>query len=253
MVAARAVVALVLLVGRVPGAAAQAAADTAAVVWANTRSGVYHCASSEAYGQTAAGAYLPEADARARGFRPRGGRGCGAAERAGVMEVAGDSTALRIARVLATDPPDASPPRPSGMTPCAVTAITDGDTIVCRGGLRVRLIGIDAPERAQGRFGDAATKGLVALLPRGAAVQLERDVETTDRYGRRLAYVWYGGQLINWRMVRQGWAVSYPYGRTQRYTAVLDAAEGRASAERRGLWGVGGFECRPARYRRGGC
>ena len=37
-------------------------------------------------------------------------------------------------------------------------------------------------------------------------VQLEFDVETFDRYGRTLAYVWVDGQMVNLAMLREGYA-----------------------------------------------
>ncbi len=45
-------------------------------------------------------------------------------------------------------------PGPAGPTePCVVQRIVDGDTFDCVGGPRVRMIGMDAPERSQRPFG----------------------------------------------------------------------------------------------------
>jgi endonuclease YncB( thermonuclease family) len=38
-----------------------------------------------------------------------------------------------------------------------------------------------------------------------------------------------------------------------RYASRFEAAEQRARAEARGLWSVGGFQCRPVDKRRGAC
>ena len=50
-------------------------------------------------------------------------------------------------------------------TPCVVERIADGDTFTCRDGRRVRLIGIDAPELAQGESGRQARAALRRLAP----------------------------------------------------------------------------------------
>jgi hypothetical protein len=57
---------------------ATAAAQQSAKVWVNTGSGVYHCSGSRYYGNTKAGQFLLEAEARAAGNRPAHGQTCGA-------------------------------------------------------------------------------------------------------------------------------------------------------------------------------
>jgi len=72
-----------------PGAAAampvleaQTNASLQAVrVWVNTGSGVYHCPGTRYYGNTKAGKYLSETQARTNGYRPAYGRTCGPATR----------------------------------------------------------------------------------------------------------------------------------------------------------------------------
>lgn len=136
---------------------------------------------------------------------------------------------------------------------CVVTRIVDGDTFDCRGGPRVRLIGIDTPELSQVPYGAQASEALAELMPVGTEVALERDVELRDRYGRRLAYVWRDGAMVNWAMVRNGWAVLLTYPPNVQYVDRFEAAERAARAEGVGLWSVGGFECAPSDRRRGRC
>ena len=45
-------------------------------VWVNTASNVYHCPGTKYYGTTKAGAYMTEADAKAKGARPDHGKPC---------------------------------------------------------------------------------------------------------------------------------------------------------------------------------
>jgi hypothetical protein len=46
-------------------------------VWVNTASNVYHCSGTRWFGKTKAGAYMPEAEAKAKGARPDHGKACG--------------------------------------------------------------------------------------------------------------------------------------------------------------------------------
>jgi len=46
------------------------------LVWLNTESKVYHCYGTTYYGKTKAGAYMSEADARAKGAHASRGEAC---------------------------------------------------------------------------------------------------------------------------------------------------------------------------------
>jgi micrococcal nuclease len=171
--------------------------------------------------------------------------------------VAHDHTSSLDSRVSAASleaPTDSGPTSPRRETsPCTVARITDGDGIECSGIGRVRLIGIDTPERSQGPFGRQAAAALAGLIPVGTQAQVEQDVDARDQYGRLLAYVWVGRSMINWRMVREGWAVLLTYQPNVQYVDWLIDAERRAREEGRGLWATGGFDCRPIDHRRNRC
>jgi endonuclease YncB( thermonuclease family) len=124
-----------------------------------------------------------------------------------------------------------------------VDSVTDGDTIVLRGGRRVRLVQIDTPEVYGGAEcgGRAASRALTSQLPRGSRVRLVADPATdrTDRYDRLLRYVYLGARNLNVWMVARGHATPYFYdGERGRFAAQLERSARRARAARLGLWGA---------------
>ncbi len=136
---------------------------------------------------------------------------------------------------------------------CTVRRIVDGDTIECDEVGRVRLIGMDTPELSQEPYGALAAEALAALAPVGSRVELERDVEPRDQYGRILAYVWVDGLQVNWALVRRGWAVLLTYPPNVQYVEWYTEAQRRAREDGVGLWAVDGFHCLPVDRRRGRC
>ena len=132
----------------------------------------------------------------------------------------------------------------------SVLSIGDGDTIRVRQAgkaLTVRLACIDAPETAQGPYGQQARRYLQQRLPIGREVTLE--VKTTDRYGRTVAEV-ISDINLNLVMVEDGQAFAY-----RQYLGGCNAkeyldAEHRASRHRYGVWQVEGGIIRPWDFRR---
>lgn len=129
-----------------------------------------------------------------------------------------------------------------------VVAVMDGDTIgvmVSGQEVRVRLVGIDAPEKAQ-PFGMSAKKELSDAVF-GKVVHLR--THSTDRYGRTLADVYQGKDWINLNMIRSGCAWHYTaYSKDPQ----LAQAEQAARRERRGLWSIGGVPTPPWAWRAAG-
>lgn len=127
-----------------------------------------------------------------------------------------------------------------------VTTVTDGDTVHLDNGLIVRLVGTQAPKLALGRpgfedwpLGDTAKAALEALAL-DKPVLLRYGGEEKDRYGRLLAqmYVLDGDKEV-WvqdAMIASGMARVYSYPDNRACLASLLAAEGRARAERLGIW-----------------
>jgi micrococcal nuclease len=137
--------------------------------------------------------------------------------------------------------------------PCTVSRVVDGDTFYCTDGVRVRLIGIDAPERAQGGAAREAASALRRRLPAGARVRLEQDVTPRDRYGRLLAYVWAGDSLVNEALLREGWAFLLTVPPNVKYVQRFEQAQQAARANRAGLWREPGLACSPREWRARRC
>jgi len=136
---------------------------------------------------------------------------------------------------------------------CTVDRIVDGDTIECGGLGRIRLIGMDTPELSQAPYGVTATQALTSVIPVGSAVEIELDVQQRDQYGRLLAYVWADRLLVNWMLIRQGWAVLLTYPPNVQYVEWFTAAQQQAREEGVGLWAIDAFDCLPVDHRRGRC
>jgi micrococcal nuclease len=132
-------------------------------------------------------------------------------------------------------------PRSALSDETAVVRVVDGDTIVVAiGGARgtkVRLIGIDTPERDRCFF-EAATQRMRALVE-GKSVRLDRDVSETDRYGRLLRYVYRGTTFVNAVMVREGFANAATYPPDVAHASEFVALARAARIAKRGLWAGG--------------
>jgi micrococcal nuclease len=130
-----------------------------------------------------------------------------------------------------------------------VLRVVDGDTIDVRddvrGRLRIRVLGIDTPETKKpgyttGCWGPEATAfASTNLIGQRVAVQTDPTQDSTDRYGRTLAYlVRADGWDYSVEAARAGTAHSYIYDDdpVSRYPAIA-AAEQEARGAARGLWG----------------
>ncbi len=116
----------------------------------------------------------------------------------------------------------------SAGVPAQVTFVSDGDSFraeVAGSDERVRMIGINAPERDE-CYGAEAGQILTELID-GREVLLVSDVEPNDQYGRLLAYVYVDGLLINAEMAARGAALARSYEPNTMMQAILDTAESR--------------------------
>ena len=123
----------------------------------------------------------------------------------------------------------------------------DGDTIELADGQMVRYIGIDTPEirRREGDrwisdpepFGREATAANTRLVE-GKRVQLEYDVQTQDRFGRLLAYVYVDGRMVNEQLLEDGWAQLLTIPPNVKYAERFRGLAAEARERHRGLWAL---------------
>jgi micrococcal nuclease len=114
-----------------------------------------------------------------------------------------------------------------------VESVIDGDSIVAlfheTNRVRLRLHGIDAPERGQAYYGEA--KDCLRQLLAGKISIVSNGM---DRYGRTIAVVHANGTNVNCLMVEAGMAWHYKEFSDD---SALARGENIARARRIGLWG----------------
>lgn len=139
-----------------------------------------------------------------------------------------------------------TPAKHFGETWYPVTRVVDGDTFWVddgsREGLKIRLIGVDAPEprnsgkKLRGPFGSESS-GFLAQLLDGQMVRLEYDIVRHDRYGRTLAYVYLeDGTFVNADLVKEGYATVMTIPPNVRYADEFLRLAERARKQKKGLW-----------------
>jgi endonuclease YncB( thermonuclease family) len=120
-----------------------------------------------------------------------------------------------------------------------VVGVSDGDTLTIRDAsdqqFKIRLSGIDAPEKGQ-PFGRQA-KGSLSEMVFNKQVVVESDKK--DRYRRRVGKVQHEGTDVNLEQIKRGMAWHYTAYAKEQAPADREAyasAEVEARAHRRGLW-----------------
>ena len=157
-----------------------------------------------------------------------------------------------------------------------VKRVIDGDTLHLTNDKRIRLIGIDTPEKHPSQkltrlskqigepiksiqnLGERASKAMEYIMQSASsAVLLEYDVEYKDKYGRDLAYVYvpyfkepegpfkdfvitFKGRnwlMVNALMVRQGFAQAYFIPPNMKHQKLFRRLEKMAKVDKNGFWG----------------
>jgi micrococcal nuclease len=127
-----------------------------------------------------------------------------------------------------------------------VTKVVDGDTYwiidSAKKEIKIRLIGIDAPESRNsfkkhiGHYGKESKIYLKNLIL-GKKIKLEYDVDKTDQYGRTLAYAYLSdGTFVNTELVKNGYALVMTIPPNVKYAEILLKHQNEARINKRGLW-----------------
>lgn len=142
------------------------------------------------------------------------------------------------------DPVDA---RITELNSVYVTDVVDGDTIKVLTkddeALTVRLIGVDTPESKHPNkevecFAlEAASYLEVMVLEDYVDLELDSSQGEYDKYGRLLAYVWDGENLINAELIENGFGFEYTYDSPYKYQTEFKQLEKDAKYNNKGLWG----------------
>lgn len=130
--------------------------------------------------------------------------------------------------------------------PYQVIRVVDGDTIVvsidCLE-VKIRLIGIDAPESVNPDetkntpFGKVSSDYLSGLLNSNTEVYLEYDTELKDKYERTLAYVYLSnGTMLNKILVQLGYAEEMSVQPNTKYQNEFHDLQEEAKLARIGIW-----------------
>jgi len=116
-----------------------------------------------------------------------------------------------------------------------VSRVIDGDTLVLENNERVRLIGIDTPEKGQRCFEEA--KNRLEQLVLGRRVLMVKDVSERDKYGRLVRFVYLDGFFVNLALVEEGFALAFEFEPDTSLASLFREAETGASSGKKGcLW-----------------
>ena len=146
--------------------------------------------------------------------------------------------------------------------PYHISYVIDGDTVKFEEwgfDVKCRLVGIDTPEstihpdyaektgKQNTQEGKDASSFMKEYLPKGTVVWVERDVETQDRYGRELIYLFCekDGEIVfvNELLLREGYAQQFTLAPNVKYAdnKFLEAQR-YARENKKGFWASGFFD-----------
>lgn len=139
-----------------------------------------------------------------------------------------------------------------------VLKVSDGDTIVVELPshqlLRVRLIGVDAPESSQEPWGNRARAFVEAELKPPSPIIIEFGLDREDKYSRLLGYIYYRKNnkeyFLNSELLKNGWAEIFIFDRNDKHNPILKESQAQAQSLHLNIWQSNGLEMSPQAYRR---
>ncbi len=85
-------------------------------------------------------------------------------------------------------------------------------------------------------MGKAATNYVKSIVKLGTDIEIEFDVQSRDKYGRLLGYVYLNGEMLNEKIVGAGYASIMTIPPNVKYQERFLAAFREARENNRGLW-----------------
>ena len=127
-----------------------------------------------------------------------------------------------------------------------ITKVIDGDTVTIKyqDGTtdRLRLLSINAPEKDE-CYGKESKKALEKII-KNKELRFDKDISGVDIYGRLLRYITIispdpkeDNTLLNYYLVRNGYAFHYSNPPDNRYREMLISAQREAKKDNLGMWG----------------
>lgn len=123
----------------------------------------------------------------------------------------------------------------------SVVRVIDGDTIDIEDDIRIRLLGIDAPERGECFYKES--KSFLIDLIEDKQVNIKKDITGKDSYDRLLRYIILPSDesekddiLVNESLVRNGYAFTLAISPDTHYRDLFSSAQEEAKKKGRGLW-----------------
>ena len=141
--------------------------------------------------------------------------------------------------ILVTLVPSFGNGQDNGFLPEKIQRVIDGDTVEISNGNRVRLLGIDAPEKGEPLFEDAVRR--LEELTSSGVVSIKM-CEDLDIYGRFLGTISAQGSNVNLILLREGKALPMlipPCGRPVAADILTAAARGARSGK--GIYSLNGY------------
>lgn len=129
-----------------------------------------------------------------------------------------------------------------------ITKVVDGDTCYTDKGEKIRIIGLNAPERGKEELAEEACERAEDLLLY-KVVYLEEDVEKKDQYDRDLRYIWiekpngFTYQEIKEKnfsaiLISEGLAKPYTFKPNTKYSDVFLKLGKEAKKNKTGMWKI---------------
>lgn len=119
-----------------------------------------------------------------------------------------------------------------------VVRVIDGDTFVTDSEERIRLIGMNTPEKNEYYYSAARERLEEIILNK--TIYLEKDKKNKDRYGRLLRYVFTNDTFVNIKLIEEGYARPLTIKPNYKYETEIEKAASYARNNGIGIWNSSG-------------